>query len=105
MYRRCILRVRWHCVRKASSAIYCQTDCISLASTGSIDNRRVIKMTAAHACRACRTPRRSTCRCGLKGMEAGVEEALADICRAKGLDWSRLKPDMRAQGRYHVETY
>ena len=43
--------------------------------------------------------------CGLKGMEAGVEEALADICRAKGLDWSRLKPDMRAQGRYHVETY
>ena len=43
--------------------------------------------------------------CGLKGMEAGVEEALADVCRKRGMDWSRLKPDMRASGRYHVETY
>ena len=43
--------------------------------------------------------------CGLKGMEAGVEEALADVCRKHGMDWSRLKPDMRAGGRYHVETY
>ena len=43
--------------------------------------------------------------CGLRGMEAGVDEALADICRAEGLDWSALKPDMRKSGRYHVETY
>ncbi len=43
--------------------------------------------------------------CGLKGMEAGVEEALADICRKDGQDWSALKPVMRANGRYHVETY
>jgi benzoyl-CoA 2,3-dioxygenase component A len=43
--------------------------------------------------------------CGLKGMETGVEEALSDICRKNGMDWSRLKPDMRAQGRFHVETY
>jgi benzoyl-CoA 2,3-epoxidase subunit A len=43
--------------------------------------------------------------CGLKGMEAGVEEALADVCRKQGQDWSLLKPDMRAAGRYHVETY
>ena len=43
--------------------------------------------------------------CGLKGMEAGVEEALADICRARGLEWATIKPDMRSQGRYHVETY
>ena len=43
--------------------------------------------------------------CGLRGMETGVDEALADICRASGLDWSALKPDMRASGRYHVETY
>lgn len=43
--------------------------------------------------------------CGLKGMEAGVEEALADVCRKHGLDWSQLKPRMRAEGRYHVETY
>jgi benzoyl-CoA 2,3-dioxygenase component A len=43
--------------------------------------------------------------CGLKGMEAGVDEALADICRGSGLDWAALRADMRAQGRYHVETY
>jgi benzoyl-CoA 2,3-dioxygenase component A len=43
--------------------------------------------------------------CGLKGMEAGVDEALADICRGCGLDWMALRAEMRAQGRYHVETY
>jgi benzoyl-CoA 2,3-epoxidase subunit A len=43
--------------------------------------------------------------CGLKGMEAGVDEALADICRSAGLDWAALKPQMRTSGRYHVETY
>jgi len=43
--------------------------------------------------------------CGLKGMETGVDEAFADICRASGLDWTGLRAQMRAQGRYHVETY
>ena len=43
--------------------------------------------------------------CGLKGMENGVDEALADICRRHGMDWSKLKPDLRGSGRYHVETY
>lgn len=43
--------------------------------------------------------------CGLKGMENGVDEALADICRRNGMDWSKLKPEMRGNGRYHVETY
>ena len=43
--------------------------------------------------------------CGLKGMETGVDEAFADICRGSGLDWSALRGVMRAQGRYHVETY
>jgi benzoyl-CoA 2,3-dioxygenase component A len=43
--------------------------------------------------------------CGLKGMEAGVDAAFADICAANGLDWSTLKPRMRSEGRYHVETY
>ena len=38
-------------------------------------------------------------------MESGVDEALADICRDARLDWSKLRADMRAQGRYHVETY
>ena len=79
--------------------------------------------------RACRASRRPMCRtacarradevvgvsasttsthiyiCGLKGMESGVDEALADICRSSGIDWAALRADMRAQGRYHVETY
>jgi len=43
--------------------------------------------------------------CGLKGMETGVDEAFADVCRNAGLDWPALRGEMRAQGRYHVETY
>ena len=43
--------------------------------------------------------------CGLKGMETGVDDALAHICRRTGREWAALKPDMRASGRYHVETY
>ena len=43
--------------------------------------------------------------CGLKGMETGVEEALADLCRSAGLAWETLRKEMRDQGRYHVETY
>jgi benzoyl-CoA 2,3-dioxygenase component A len=43
--------------------------------------------------------------CGLKGMESGVDEAFADVCRHASTDWTALKNDMRASGRYHVETY
>lgn len=43
--------------------------------------------------------------CGLKGMEAGVGEALADICRAHTLDWKGVHAAMLETGRYHVETY
>ena len=43
--------------------------------------------------------------CGLRAMENGVEEALADIARGIGLDWIKLRDTMREAGRYHVETY
>ena len=43
--------------------------------------------------------------CGLKGMEKGVEEAFQEACRASGMDWNTLLPELRAQSRYHVETY
>lgn len=43
--------------------------------------------------------------CGLKAMEAGVEEAFRDIARGVGLDWKQIRNDMRNEGRYHVETY
>jgi benzoyl-CoA 2,3-epoxidase subunit A len=43
--------------------------------------------------------------CGLKGMESGVDEAFADVCRGAAVDWAALKSAMREAGRYHVETY
>lgn len=43
--------------------------------------------------------------CGLKDMEAGVDEAFADVARGAGLDWSAVRDAMRDEGRYHVETY
>ncbi len=43
--------------------------------------------------------------CGLKGMEQGVDEAFRDACRQQGRDWDAMLPALRAQGRYHVETY
>jgi benzoyl-CoA 2,3-dioxygenase component A len=38
-------------------------------------------------------------------MEAGVDEAFAEVCRRHGFDWANLLPELRAQARYHVETY
>ena len=43
--------------------------------------------------------------CGLKGMETGVNEAFAEVCREHGLDWSEVLADLKAQARFHVETY
>jgi benzoyl-CoA 2,3-dioxygenase component A len=44
--------------------------------------------------------------CGLKGMESGLHEAFADICRAHGMDWSaEVLPRLRRESRFHVETY
>jgi benzoyl-CoA 2,3-dioxygenase component A len=43
--------------------------------------------------------------CGLKGMEAGVDEAFRTVCLSHGLDWGALLPTLRAAGRYHIETY
>ena len=43
--------------------------------------------------------------CGLKGMEQGVDAALDDICRSADITWRDMRDGMRAEGRYHVETY
>ena len=43
--------------------------------------------------------------CGLKAMEEGVESALGDIASEAGLDWQKIRDEMRESGRYHVETY
>lgn len=43
--------------------------------------------------------------CGLKGMEEGVDAALTEIGAGAGIDWLKIKPLLRGEGRYHVETY
>ncbi len=44
--------------------------------------------------------------CGVRGMEAGVEAAFAEIARSHGLGpWEALRARMVAEGRYHVETW
>ncbi len=43
--------------------------------------------------------------CGLKGMEAGVLDALKAICEAQSIDWPALHAKMKRDGRLHFETY
>ena len=43
--------------------------------------------------------------CGLKGMEQGVLDALADAASGHGLDWSATWRRLKAEGRLHFETY
>lgn len=43
--------------------------------------------------------------CGLKGMEAGVLDALRDIAIANGIDWTALHGELKRGGRLHLETY
>jgi benzoyl-CoA 2,3-epoxidase subunit A len=43
--------------------------------------------------------------CGLKDMETGVLEALADVARAHRHDWPKLWRTLKDEGRLHFETY
>ena len=43
--------------------------------------------------------------CGLKGLEAGVDEAFTAIGLGGGFDWPALRSAMRDEGRFHAETY
>jgi benzoyl-CoA oxygenase/reductase BoxA protein len=43
--------------------------------------------------------------CGVRGMEAGVIEALSEIAGKGGLAWGPLADRLRAEGRLHFETY
>ncbi|HET7261897.1 MAG TPA: benzoyl-CoA 2,3-epoxidase subunit BoxA [Casimicrobiaceae bacterium] len=43
--------------------------------------------------------------CGLKDMERGVIDAFRDVCHEHDLDWDRLKPELLAKSRLHIETY
>lgn len=43
--------------------------------------------------------------CGLKGMEAGVLQALREAAERAGHAWEDMHAALRAQGRLHLETY
>jgi len=43
--------------------------------------------------------------CGLKGMEAGMEECFSEIASQNGLDWKEFAKQMKKDERYHVEVY
>jgi benzoyl-CoA 2,3-dioxygenase component A len=43
--------------------------------------------------------------CGLKGMEAGVIEALREACASADADWPSIHRKLVDEGRFHVETY
>ncbi len=43
--------------------------------------------------------------CGLKGMEPGIDEAMTKAALSKGINWSELRPALKKEGRWHVETY
>ena len=43
--------------------------------------------------------------CGLRGMEPGIDDAMAVAATARGLDWGSLRPQLKKAGRWHVETY
>ena len=50
-------------------------------------------------------PKTHVYMCGLKGMEPGIDEAMTAAASAKGMDWSQLRPSLKKQERWHVETY
>ena len=43
--------------------------------------------------------------CGLKAMEEGVLQSLADLVQSIGLDWPEFAARLKREGRLHLETY
>ena len=64
-----------------------------------------IRENAAEVAQLLQDPKGYIYMCGKKEMEAGVEQALSDVARGIGLEWTSIRDAMREDGRYHVETY
>jgi len=43
--------------------------------------------------------------CGLKGMMPGIQEMLADVCKAKDLDYDTFIKGLKKNKQWHVEVY
>lgn len=62
-------------------------------------------MRAAELAELLRRPATHVFLCGLKGLEAGVDEAFTAIGQDAGFNWPALRTAMRQEGRFHAETY
>ena len=43
--------------------------------------------------------------CGLKGLEKGIEEILAQKAEAESKNWGEMKLNFRKEGRWNIEVY
>lgn len=50
-------------------------------------------------------PNTHTYMCGLKGMEDGIDSAMAVEASKHGVDWVEFRKQMKKEHRWHVETY
>mmetsp|Transcript_106989 Transcript_106989/g.282125 ORF Transcript_106989/g.282125 Transcript_106989/m.282125 type:complete len:406 (+) Transcript_106989:90-1307(+) len=51
------------------------------------------------------SPKTHIYMCGLKGMEAGMEECFSPLAAKAGVDWKEFAKEMKKNHRYHVEVY
>merc|ERR1740138_120210 len=43
--------------------------------------------------------------CGLKGMMPGIQDMLAEVCKAKSIDYDEWISGLKKGGQWHVEVY
>jgi benzoyl-CoA 2,3-dioxygenase component A len=67
--------------------------------------QHAMRERAADVASLLRDPQTCIYVCGLKGMEAGVLEALTDVAATHDLDWPALWRTLKREGRLHFETY
>jgi len=51
------------------------------------------------------SPKTHIYMCGLKGMEAGMEECFSPLAEKAGIEWKVFAKEMKKAHRYHVEVY
>lgn len=68
-----------------------------------IQNR--VAENAARIWELIQNPKTHTYMCGLKGMEDGIDAAMAAEAEKNGINWDDFRKQMKKEHRWHVETY
>ena len=68
-----------------------------------IQNR--VAENAARIWEMIQDPKTHTYMCGLKGMEDGIDEAIAAEASKEGIDWDDYRKKLKKEHRWNVETY